>query len=98
LGKPGFRQALEFARSNKQLGVWEVDGETSTLLALWDHERESVVPLDEDQALPILATDREINVQWRKHRGMSGKPGRLIVVDPERCRRLLAVVGAREAV
>jgi hypothetical protein len=98
LGRHGFREALEFARSNNQIGVWEVDGETSTLLAVWDDERQSVVPLDEDQALPILASDREINLQWRKHRGMSGKAGTLIVVDPERCRRLLAALSPKETV
>jgi hypothetical protein len=89
LSKQGFREALEFARSNSQLGVWEV-GEERSLLAVWDDELETIVPLDEDQALPILAADRDINLQWRKHRGMSGKPGRLIVVDKARCQALLA--------
>jgi hypothetical protein len=88
LGKQGFREVLEFARSNNQLGVWDI-GDESTLLAVWDDELEAVVPLDEDQALPILATDQEISLQWRKHRGMSGKPGRLIIVDKARCKALL---------
>lgn len=88
----GFREALDFARSNAQLGVWEVGNETS-LLAVWDDELEIVVALDEDQALPILATDQEINLQWRKQRGMTGKPGRLIVVDEARCQALLAELG-----
>jgi hypothetical protein len=89
LGKQGFRQALKFARSNNQLGVWEV-GDESSLLAVWDDESETVVALDEDQSLPILATDHEINLQWRKHRGMSGRPGRLIIIDQARCKALLA--------
>lgn len=92
MGKQGFREALDFARSNNQLGVWEVDEETSTLLAVWDDELESVVPLDEDQALPALATDGEINLLYRKHRGMTGKRGRLIIVEETRCRTLLAQV------
>jgi hypothetical protein len=89
LGESELREAFAFARSNNQLGIWEVC-EESTLLAFWDDERQRVVPLDEDQALPILATDREINLQWRKHRGMSGQPGRLIIVEETRCRALLA--------
>jgi hypothetical protein len=76
--------------------VWEVR-EGRSLLAVWDGESETVVALDEDHALPILAADRDVNFQWRKHRGMSGKPGRLIVVDPERCRRLLAALSPRKA-
>jgi hypothetical protein len=89
VSKHGFREALEFARSNQQLGIWDT-GDQSTLLAVWDDGLETVVPLDEDQALPILATDQEINLQWRKWRGMSGKPGRLIIVDQARCQALLA--------
>ena len=87
--KRGFREVLEFARANRQLGVWDT-GDQSTLLAVRDDEIEAVVPLDEDQALPILATDREINLQWRKWRCMSRQPGRLIVVDRSRCQALLA--------
>jgi hypothetical protein len=68
LGKQGFREALKFARSNSQIGVWDV-GDESTLLAVWDDDLETVIPLDEDHALPILATDHEINRQWRKHFG-----------------------------
>jgi len=86
---PGFREALAFARSNHQLGIWDT-GDHSTLLAVWDDLLETVVPINEDLALPILATDPEINFQWRKHRAMSGRPGRLIIVDRPRCRTLLA--------
>lgn len=66
----GFREALDFARSNGQVGVWEVE-EQSSLLAVWDDELQAVVALDEDQALPILAADREINRQSWKWRAPS---------------------------
>jgi hypothetical protein len=85
----GFRHALAFARQQHQLGIWEITDEAS-LLAVWDDRREALVTLDEDQALSVLATDKEINRLWRKHRGMSGKPGRLLIVDKARCQTLLA--------
>jgi hypothetical protein len=68
-------------------------GNPSSLLAVWDDERATIVPLDGDQALPILATDPAVNFQWRKYRGMAGSPGRLIIVDPARCQALLAQLG-----
>jgi hypothetical protein len=85
----GFREALEFARHNQQIGVWDT-GEHGSLLAIWDGATEVVVTLDADQALPILASDQEISRLWRRWRGMTGQAGCLIIVDEARCRAFLA--------
>jgi hypothetical protein len=86
---PGFPEALEFARKNEQIGVWD-RGDASCLIAVWDDEREVIVPLDDEQSRSILLADEEIFAQCRKSRAITQAAGRFIVVDEARCRELLA--------
>lgn len=87
----GFREALEFARKNQQIGVWD-RGDASCLIAVWDDEREAVVPLDDEQSRSILLADEAVLFQCRKWRAITQAAGRFILIDQARCYELLARV------
>jgi hypothetical protein len=89
---PGFREALEFARTNEQIGIWD-RGDASCLLAVWDDERELIVPLDDEQSRSILLSDEDVCLQCRKWRAITQAAGRFIVIDEARCRAFLAQQG-----
>jgi hypothetical protein len=65
-------------------------------VAVHDSEKGEAVDLPTDLAKQVLAENPDVERYYRKMRGMTQTKGRVIIIEPELCRRALARLRARD--
>jgi hypothetical protein len=85
----GLEEAVEFAKENHQIGVWD-RAERPWAMAVYDARKKELRPLSDEEAGLLLNGDPLIRKEWARWNAMSQNRGSLIVLDAERVWRVLS--------
>jgi hypothetical protein len=91
MDRSGADGAVEFGLENGQIAIWDTE-EGQTPVAIWSEEDQAAVALSDTEARVVLACDPGLAREWQKWNAMTRVAGRVVVIDPDRCGRLLAAL------
>jgi hypothetical protein len=88
LESEGLERAVELARQERQLVVWDL-AERPWAIAVYQFRTKELHPLKDEEAAVVLNRDPMIRREWRRWNAMHQNHGSLIVLDVERVRKVL---------